>query len=409
MASASRLAAQRLERAQLRADAAGARKTPSTTSQSSYGSFWGGSDENGNPIAGSPAPAGATTPGGMGMLQRSKTLDTSAMAAAMGAAGGSSRQPYAPADGPRAEIDEPCVPLTMSDAFAVATQEGALHENHDRGATVILPDGTCLFTCLDGHGAEGASVSGYSTRNLLAGCAAALQEGQSPSDAVTSAFARTAATMPHNVSDCRFSGSTAILMVMSHGEGGARTLTTGWVGDSRAVVSRTRVQPGPARTAPKLEAVPLTKDHKPTDPKERQRLLEARAIVRPSRVINPHTGAWIEVGAVRVWDASQIYGVAMSRSLGDMQVHPYLIPVPDISTRQLDANDRIVVLATDGVWDVMENEEAGQLSMQGTPAESCQEIVSVCARRWDTQMPGRRDDITTVVVDLLHPDLTKES
>lgn len=133
------------------------------------------------------------------MLQRSKTLDTSAMAAAMGAAGGSSRQPYAPADGPRAEIDEPCVPLTMSDAFAVATQEGALHENHDRGATVILPDGTCLFTCLDGHGAEGASVSGYSTRNLLAGCAAALQEGQSPSDAVTSAFARTAATMPHNV------------------------------------------------------------------------------------------------------------------------------------------------------------------------------------------------------------------
>ena len=129
--------------------------------------------------------------------------------------------------------------------------------------------------------------------------------------------------MPQNVSDCRFSGSTAILMVIQHNGAGKRTVTTGWVGDSRAVVARLRVQPGPVRSAPKLETVPLTKDHKPTDPKERERLLAARACVRPSRVMHPHTGAWIEVGAVRVWDASQVYGVAMSRSLGDMQVRPF--------------------------------------------------------------------------------------
>ena len=36
------------------------------------------------------------------------------------------------------------VPLSISDAFAVATLEGALHENHDRGAAAILPDGTAL-------------------------------------------------------------------------------------------------------------------------------------------------------------------------------------------------------------------------------------------------------------------------
>jgi len=126
-------------------------------------------------------------------------------------------------------------------------------------------------------------------------------------------------------------------------------------------------------------------------------------------VINPHTGAWIEVGAVRVWDASQIYGVAMSRSLGDMQVHPYLIPVPDISTRQLDEKDKVLVLATDGVWDVMENEEAGQLAVNEPPAKSCEAIVEACRSRWDGQMPGRRDDITTVVIDLTHPDLNRPS
>ena len=209
--------------------------------------------------------------------------------------------------------------LTKSDAFSIVSLEGALHENHDRGAAAILPDGTALFACLDGHGAEGASVSAYATRNLLAGAASALDLGKSPTEAVESAFARTSATMAKHVTDCRFSGSTAILTIMKHTPQG-RSLTTGWVGDSRAVLGRNRIIAGPARISTKLESVALTRDHKPTEPKERQRLLEARAIVRPSRVINPHSGAWIEVGAVRVWDASQIYGVAMSRSLGDMQV-----------------------------------------------------------------------------------------
>jgi len=314
---------------------------------------------------------------------------------------------YGPADGPMAEIGAPVLQMIPSDAYAVATLEGALHENHDQGAATILPDGTALFACLDGHGGEGAQVSGYGLRNLLAGVAAALQAGKSATDAVAWAFACTSSTMPHNVTDCRFSGSTAILTVMQHTSEG-RLLTTGWVGDSRAVISRTRpavASPSSMPSPQQQQPVPLTKDHKPTDPKERQRLLECRAIVRPSRVINPHTGAWIEVGAVRVWDQSQIYGVAMSRSLGDMQVHPFLIPTPDISTRYLDDKDHTLVLATDGVWDVMENDEASQSANAGPPSVTCMEIVDTCARRWDAQMPNRRDDITTVVVDLTHPDL----
>ena len=63
------------------------------------------------------------------------------------------------------------------------------------------------------------------------------------------------------------------------------------------------------------------------------------------------------------------------------------------------------MLATDGVWDVMDNEEACSLAAAAKPDVSCKEIVEACARRWDTQMPGRRDDITTVVVDLTHPDM----
>jgi len=405
--AASRLAAARLERAQIRADAV--RKIPTSTAQSAYGSFW---DQGCAAVAGAPA-AGVGSP-----LQRTKSLDHDSNSAASPAG------PFGPGMGEArsingdggsasgfelAEIGVPLVPLSSSGAFAVCSKEGALHENHDRGAAAQLNDTTFVFACLDGHGAEGATVSGYALRNLLAGCASALGAGKSAADAVNFAFTRTSSTMIHNVSDCRFSGSTAILTVMQH-TGNGRLVTTGWVGDSRAVIARTRPQAAPrSGPTPALVPVPLTKDHKPTDPKERQRLAECRAIVRPSRVINPHTGAWIEVGAVRVWDTSQIYGVAMSRSLGDMQVHPYLIPTPEVSSRLLDDKDCVLVMATDGVWDVMDNEEAVTMAAGATPETTCKEIVDLCAKRWDTQMPGRRDDITTVVVDLTHADLNKKS
>jgi len=122
-------------------------------------------------------------------------------------------------------------------------------------------------------------------------------------------------------------------------------------------------------------------------------------------VQHPLTGQLVEVGVMRVWDSGQIYGVAMSRSLGDMQVHPFIIPVPDVSTRILDPNDRVLVLATDGVWDVMKNEEAIATAAALSPGGAAAEVVKEASARWDRQMPGRRDDVTAVVVDLSHPDL----
>ena len=45
------------------------------------------------------------------------------------------------------------------------------------------------------------------------------------------------------------------------------------------------------------------------------------------------------------------------------------------------------------------------MATNGTPKEAAAEIVAECARRWDKQMAGRRDDITCLVADLTHPDL----
>jgi serine/threonine protein phosphatase PrpC len=62
--------------------------------------------------------------------------------------------------------------------------------------------------------------------------------------------------------DCSFSGATATVSVL-HGT----TLTTGWVGDSRAVLAR--------REGGALRAYNLTNDHKPTLEGELQRILAA--------------------------------------------------------------------------------------------------------------------------------------
>ena len=78
----------------------------------------------------------------------------------------------------------------------------------------------------------------------------------------------------------------------------------------------------------------------------------------------------------------------------------------DVAQCLLSDTDKLLVLATDGVWDVMDNDEALNMGLSSKPAAACTAIVDACARRWDTQMPGRRDDITTVVVDLTHADVT---
>lgn len=61
--------------------------------------------------------------------------------------------------------------------------------------------------------------------------------------------------------DIELSGSTAVVCLLK-----GTTLFTAWSGDSRAVLFR-QAPGGP------IQAIPLTKDHKPTDPIERARIL----------------------------------------------------------------------------------------------------------------------------------------
>lgn len=112
------------------------------------------------------------------------------------------------------------------------------------------------------------------------------------------------------------------------------------------------------RSIPKvkgIKATQLTKDQKPEDPEEMNRILKFGGIIE--RVCDASGNKF---GPYRVWRAnSRRPGLAMSRSIGDFIAKDIGVSSdPVINTHQLDAyKDHFVILASDGIWDVMDNDD----------------------------------------------------
>lgn len=70
------------------------------------------------------------------------------------------------------------------------------------------------------------------------------------------------------------------------------------------------------------------------------------------------------VGPCRVWYQyrGETLGLAMSRSLGDAIVHKSGVSAePEILDHMVDEYDEFMIIATDGVWDVVDNNQAVQM------------------------------------------------
>ncbi|KAK8545219.1 hypothetical protein V6N13_066509 [Hibiscus sabdariffa] len=131
----------------------------------------------------------------------------------------------------------------------------------------------------------------------------------------------TAAVAPDTV------GSTAVVVVLS-----ACQIITSNCGDSRAVLCRG------------TETIPLTVDQKPDRQDELMRIES-------------------EGGKVINWNGARVFGVlAMSRAIGDRYLKPWIIPVPEVTFTTRTDEDECLILASDGLWDVMTNEEAGEVA-----------------------------------------------
>lgn len=130
------------------------------------------------------------------------------------------------------------------------------------------------------------------------------------------------------------------------------------LGDSRAVLCKSQ--------GGRLSAARLTDDHKPCRADERERIEARGGVVDMQGVMRVFTP-----GAATFGGRHLHWGLAVSRAFGDLLLKEpqrygcagatgeLVSAVPEIHTYDLHpTEDRFLILACDGIWDVMDDEEA---------------------------------------------------
>jgi len=204
--------------------------------------------------------------------------------------------------------------------------------------------------------------------------------------------------------DARCSGATCVMVVLR-----GNTIQVGNCGDSRAVLGR--------RSNGTISALQLTSDHKPDRPDERRRVMQAGGQVGSRQLVVGHNAngpVTLPLGPPRVWYQirGETMGLAMSRSLGDGIAHSNGVSSePEVTEHAVSSTDVFVILASDGIWDVIETNQAVQIvgnhfaratasgSTQWDVVDAAMVLTTTARRRWESLSP-MVDDITAVVVDL---------
>jgi len=101
------------------------------------------------------------------------------------------------------------------------------------------------------------------------------------------------------------------------------------IGDSRAILNNKNGLP-----------IQLSKDHKPNSPEERTRIEKM--------------GGKIAFDGVD-W---RIKDLSLSRAFGDLDCTPYVTHLPQIYKHKLSNGDKFIIVACDGLWDVINNQDA---------------------------------------------------
>lgn len=217
-----------------------------------------------------------------------------------------------------------------------------------------------LFGVFDGHG--GARAAEYVKHNLFSNLISHPNFISDTKSAIADAYSHTDSEFLKSENnqnkDAGSTASTAILV-------GDRLLVAN-VGDSRAVICRGG------------NAIAVSRDHKPDQTDERRRIEDAGGFVM-------WAGTW-RVGGV----------LAVSRAFGDRLLKQYVVADPEIQEEKVDSSLEFLILASDGLWDVVTNEEAvAMVKPMEEPEEAAKRLMQEAYQR------GSGDNITIVVVRFL--------
>ena len=207
----------------------------------------------------------------------------------------------------------------------------------------------------DGH--AGSFAAQYTADTLHLRFAGALEQRLDPEQAFVRAYEQVSAELASQES-----GTTAVTFYLR-----GDLLIAANAGDARLVIADSASVRQP------------TRDHRVDDAKERERVEESGAAVR---------------GAYVMRDGA---GLMPTRSLGDEFFKPVgVIATPDVTTERLGEDDRWVVAACDGLFDVMHNQEVAATVNE---TDGAREAADALYREALVYRMGT-DNLTVIVVDL---------
>ncbi|WVY93478.1 hypothetical protein V8G54_032566 [Vigna mungo] len=214
-----------------------------------------------------------------------------------------------------------------------------------------------LFAIYDGH--LGDSVPAYLQKHLFSNILKEEDFLTDPANSIIKAYETTDQAILSHSSDLGRGGSTAVTAILINNQ----NLWVANVGDSRAVLSRKGV------------AIQMTIDHEPNT--------ERGFIENKGGFVSNMPG-----------DVARVNGqLAVSRAFGDKNLKSHLRSDPDVHPFDINSDAELLILASDGLWKVMANQEAVDIARRiKDPQKAAKKLVAEALNK------DSKDDISCIVV-----------
>ncbi|CAI5963616.1 unnamed protein product [Closterium sp. NIES-65] len=255
-------------------------------------------------------------------------------------------------------------------SFATSGAREKMEDRHFINAFTVASSTIHLFGVFDGH--RGYEAAEYCARNIPGIVMDKLSE-LSPPEALIASFLATDKALELELSKQRkarpdsgkgwYPGCTACVTLVI-----GTDMYIANAGDCRAVVRQSG------------EVKALSRDHVASDPEERSRAEKAGGLVQ-----------W----RVNTWRVGAA-GIEVTRSLGDHDMKPAVTAEPEVTHHRLTEEDEFLVMASDGLWEKLSNEEVSQyvLDTVKEPSMSSKRLVTEAVDR------GSQDNVTAIVAYL---------
>ncbi|XP_045829614.1 probable protein phosphatase 2C 25 isoform X2 [Trifolium pratense] len=253
------------------------------------------------------------------------------------------------------------------DGYSVYCKRGRREYMEDRftaGDNLRGENNLAFFGVFDGHG--GAKAAEFAANNLEKNILdeVIMSDEEDVEEAVKRGYLNTDSEF---MKKDLHGGACSVTALIRNGN-----LIVSNAGDCRAVISKGGV------------AEALTSDHRPSREDERDRIETLGGYVDLCR------GVWRIQGSL-----------AVSRSIGDRHLKQWVTAEPETKVIRIEPEHDLLILASDGLWDKVSNQEAVDTALQFCVGNNKQQALLACKKLAELAVSrGSLDDTSVMLIKL---------